>query len=1106
MEELRSLSFHNDKCKECDHYFCFVKYFQQNFKNWTSGNEYIDKFIKDTQLSAHGDTKKALEWITFDRFRNIKYIEKIGIYKANWVDGLIYEWDSENKNWKRFCENMFITLKSLSNPKNITIESMNEIRLDYKFYGITQDPQTKNYMMVLNDKCKKCNYICNAMHFQNNFDIWTSGNKYIDKFIQDTQLSAHNNVKDALEWISYERFYDIKFIAKFGVYRANLIDETKKHRNDYKQYYIRVDKNMVVTLKNLINPKNVTLEFMNEIKIDYEFYGITQDPQTKNYMVVLGDKCKKCNRVCNAIHFQHNFKNWTSGNDYIDRFIQDTQLSAHDDTKEALEWIPHDRFYGIEIIKKIGVYRANWIDGYISYWDNWKQNWMRYDQNILVTLRCLNNSENITTEFINKIKIDHCIYGITQDLQTKNYMIVLNDKCKKCNYVCNAIRFQHNFKSWTSGNDDIDKFIQDTQLSAHNDNDVKKALEWIPYNRFENNKFVTEWNVWIDGNIRYWDKKNQNWERHNQNMRITLKNLNNPKNVKLELTNKLTKSYGITQDPQTKNYVMVLSDKCKKCYYECKAVYFQENFENWTSGNDDIDKLIQDDQLSAHKDVREALEWIPYKRFYDIKYIKQIGIYEANLGNMFAFLKSFNNPKNAILEFKNEFTKPNGITQDPQTKNYMMVLNDKCKECNKVCEARYFHKNFINWSSGNNDIDRLIRNIQLSVHYDGQYELYTIEWIPYDRFKNIEYIAKGGFGKVYKANWIDGHIEKWDSKNKNWIRNGKNMLVALKSLNNSKNVTFEFMNEVTLHHKGRKGNVFIAEFYGITQDPETKNYMMVLDYAEGGSLRNYLNKVYNELDWNSKIANLDDIAFGLLSIHKKELIHRDLHIGNILKHISRCVITDMGLCKPANYKSLENSKSNVYGILPYIAPEILRGQEYTKASDIYSFGIIMYEVISGLPPYYDLSHDNNLAIKICQGLRPRFNIKVPQLIIHLIKRCLDANPLVRPKVDEIEDILYRWKPKQHYYQPELQEQIKEADEINKYSSNDRIPLTNLGISYKTHSEAIYASRSLNFNNLPEPKNSDDYYKQTDNIISLEFSESLQIDISQLNINEYDQNI
>ncbi|GBC40248.2 kinase-like domain-containing protein [Rhizophagus irregularis DAOM 181602=DAOM 197198] len=191
----------------------------------------------------------------------------------------------------------------------------------------------------------------------------------------------------------------------------------------------------------------------------------------------------------------------------------------------------------------------------------------------------------------------------------------------------------------------------------------------------------------------------------------------------------------------------------------------------------------------------------------------------------------------------------------------------------------------------------------------------------------------------------------------------------------------------------------------------------------------------------------------------------------------------MGLCKPADYKESESAKNKIYGVLPYIAPEILRGQNYTKISDINSFGIIMYEVISGLPPYHDVSHNINLSIKICQGLRPRFNIKVPQLIVHLIKKCLDANPLIRPTVNEIKEILDKWR----YYEnkSEIGEQIKEADEIN---------------------DTVYTSRLLNFDKLPEPKNSDDYYdERNDNIISENFSvESLQINnISQLKISDAD---
>ncbi|RIA89074.1 kinase-like domain-containing protein, partial [Glomus cerebriforme] len=147
-----------------------------------------------------------------------------------------------------------------------------------------------------------------------------------------------------------------------------------------------------------------------------------------------------------------------------------------------------------------------------------------------------------------------------------------------------------------------------------------------------------------------------------------------------------------------------------------------------------------------------------------------------------------------------------------------------------------------------------------------------------------------------------------------------------------------------------------------------KNYMLVMHYADHGSLRNYLDKSYDS-NWKTKISDLWYIASGLNYIHKRELIHRDLHTGNVLKFFNYACITDMGLCKPADYNNaVENTKNNIYGVLSYISPEILRGQNYTKAADIYSFGIIMYEVISGLPPYHDVSHDKYLAIKFVKDL------------------------------------------------------------------------------------------------------------------------------------------
>ena len=102
-----------------------------------------------------------------------------------------------------------------------------------------------------------------------------------------------------------------------------------------------------------------------------------------------------------------------------------------------------------------------------------------------------------------------------------------------------------------------------------------------------------------------------------------------------------------------------------------------------------------------------------------------------------------------------------------------------------------FQQNFDKWSSKNEFIDKFIQETQLSANYKNQ----ILEWIPYNQFKNIKYLDKGGFSTIYEAIWLDGPIEKWDDNEKSWIRNN-NQKVILKCLNNSSNLSNEFLNEV----------------------------------------------------------------------------------------------------------------------------------------------------------------------------------------------------------------------------------------------------------------------------------------------------------------------
>ncbi|UZO17156.1 uncharacterized protein OCT59_008517 [Rhizophagus irregularis] len=267
-----------------------------------------------------------------------------------------------------------------------------------------------------------------------------------------------------------------------------------------------------------------------------------------------------------------------------------------------------------------------------------------------------------------------------------------------------------------------------------------------------------------------------------------------------------------------------------------------------------------------------------------------------------------------------------------------------------------------------------------------------------------------------------------------------------------------FLNEIKSHLQIYLND--IVQCYGITQDPETNEYMMVLQYCEGGNFRNnYINK---ELGYYSKIDKLRQIASGLLDIHNSGKVHKDFHSGNILYIGDLPYISDFGMCQPANIKQSVNQKS-VYGVLPYMAPEVLRGYQYTKASDIYSFGIMMNEYISEETPYNNIAHDNGLAIKICEGLKPSIFKYTPKLLADLITKCWDAEEINRPTAKELYQTLNEWN----------NDEYEDSDQVNEY--NDKIKLNRTSEkrynNIPKHPQAIYTSRLLDFKNLPEPANS-----------------------------------
>ena len=119
-----------------------------------------------------------------------------------------------------------------------------------------------------------------------------------------------------------------------------------------------------------------------------------------------------------------------------------------------------------------------------------------------------------------------------------------------------------------------------------------------------------------------------------------------------------------------------------------------------------------------------------------------------------------------------------------------------CKECVPSCLIE-------GWTNGNSEIDNFIKDTIYNAKENyGNYPIF-LEWVPFDRFEDIKQIGEGGFAKVYSAKWIDGQAEYKKQDDGSWKKlKPEPMIVALKRLNGSQNMSSEYLNEVQyLNHK-----------------------------------------------------------------------------------------------------------------------------------------------------------------------------------------------------------------------------------------------------------------------------------------------------------------
>ncbi|EXX76800.1 Ipl1p [Rhizophagus irregularis DAOM 197198w] len=373
----------------------------------------------------------------------------------------------------------------------------------------------------------------------------------------------------------------------------------------------------------------------------------------------------------------------------------------------------------------------------------------------------------------------------------------------------------------------------------------------------------------------------------------------------------------------------------------------------------------------------------------------------------------------------------------------------------EYCIRNHLKSKFLNWSSGNNNIDNLIQKCQMEILHPQM----IIEWIPFNKLQNIKCLTKDGYSDIYTADWIGGCYKEWDIKIRQLKRVERpgiqNLItkVVLKKLENIESANQSWFDEAKSHLSISNKHSDIVKCYGLTQDISNRNYMLVMDIRDI-DLRKYLQQNHNKLNWKQKINITFEIIRALYVIHKENSIHKNLHSGNILysQLNNQWYISDLGFSGPANKPS-----SCIYGNLPYIAPEVIKEIDYTFKSDIYSIGILMWEISSGHPPFINYGHNYNLAINIINGIRPKVTLKIPVEYKNLMEQCWDANPLKRP---DLFTLMKKIREMNSYYQGITDDSVKTEmyDDLKLNKASNSI------------NSKLFTSKIYQFENLPEPRN------------------------------------
>ena len=275
-------------------------------------------------------------------------------------------------------------------------------------------------------------------------------------------------------------------------------------------------------------------------------------------------------------------------------------------------------------------------------------------------------------------------------------------------------------------------------------------------------------------------------------------------------------------------------------------------------------------------------------------------------------------------------------------------------------------------------------------------------FINYDEIKKERPIGKGGMGELYLGEWQGKQVAMKKIK-LNYIKNNQ--------------LSNKFIKEINIIASMRHPNIVL--FMGVTIDNNT--YYMITEYLPPGSLHEYLhlskkNKKQPLTD-KQKIKIAFQIAIAVQYIHSRQILHCDLKSANVLiDNNFNIKLIDFGL---SNY--MNEPPKGYIGTPRWMAPEILKGGQYTVSSDIFSYGMILMELITEKVPYYDVFNYEVPKEKIKKYVCYQINQNKPILPVsktgnkvlrYIASKCLEAKPENRLSMEKV--IKYLSKANQLY--------------------------------------------------------------------------------------------